>query len=204
MKSLGTDQRIARRIASHGRGWVFSARDFLDLGSRAAIDQVLSRRARQHRIRKIARGLYDLPMRHPTLGILAPKGDAIARALAGRDAARLQVSGALAANLLGLSTQVPARSVYLTDGATRKVQIGKRQILLRRSTPRNLATAGRPSGTLIQALRWLGKDHVDDSTVAQLRRRLPAEVKAQLVKDARYAPAWIAAVMRRVALPETN
>jgi hypothetical protein len=195
------DASVLARIERKGRGAVFTAADFLDLGSRAAIDQALSRGARTRRIRKLARGLYDSPRRHPQLGLLAPSPDAVARALAGRDASRLQPSGAHAANLLGLSDQVPVRAVYLTDGRTRKVQIGKRTVALRKTTPRNMATAGRTSGTVIQALRWLGRRHVDDRVVEVLARRLSPDDRRRLLDDIRFAPAWIGGVMRRVAAP---
>lgn len=131
--------------------------------------------------------------------MLTPSPDAVARALAGRDAFRLQPSGAYAANLLGLSTQIPMKIVYLTDGRSRTVQIGKKQIILKRTTPRNMATAGRISGLVIQALRHLGRQHVDDDVIAQLDRRLDADARKQLLKDIRYAPIWIADIMRRLA-----
>jgi len=149
-------------------------------------------------IRQLARGLYDYPRTDPKLGMLTPSPDAVARALGGRDAFRLQPSGAYAANLLGLSTQIPMRIVYLTDGRSRTVQIGKKQIILKRTTPRNMATAGRISGLVIQALRHMGRQHVDDDVIDQLDRRLDADARKQLLKDVRSAPAWIADIMRRL------
>ena len=157
------------------------------------------RHTRAGTIRQFARGLYDYPRQDPLLGTLSPAVDGITRAVAGRDATRLQPSGAYAANLLGLSDQVPMRIVMLTDGPTRKVVLGKLQITLRRTTPRNMATAGRVSGTVIQALRWLGRRYVDDRMVRMLRSRLSPADKRQLLKDIRYAPAWIAEAMRKVA-----
>jgi len=123
----------------------------------------------------------------------------IANALKGRDAIRLQPSGAYAANILGLSDQVPVRLVFLTDGPTRRIKIGKQEIVLKRTIPRNMAAAGRPSGLVIQALRWLGKRHVDDRMVAQLRRKLKSEDKAALVQDAHLAPAWIGKIFHQLA-----
>ena len=118
-----------------------------------------------------------------------------------RDQSRVLPSGAHAANLLGLSTQVPVRAVYLTDGRTRKVPLGQQQIVFKHAATRQMTTAGRMSGTVIQGLRWLGRDHVDPSTIATLRRRLSDEDKKQLLQDLRYAPAWIANIMRQVAEP---
>ncbi len=144
---------------------------------------------------------YDLPRRDARLGDLSPSPDDVASALAGRDGARLQASGAHAANLLGLSDQVPVRLTFLTDGRSRRVQLGRQQIILKHTTPRQMATAGRISGTVIQALRWLGQDHVDDRVVATLRRRLSDTDKRQLRQDLRYAPTWVADVIRKVLAP---
>lgn len=195
------DSQVLQRIRARGEGTVFTPVDFLDLGSRNAVDLALSRQARTGTIRKLARGLYDLPRRHERLGVLAPRVDEIAAALKGRDQSRLQPAGAHAANVLGLSTQVPVRVVFLTDGRSRRVQLGKQQIVLRHTTPRQMATAGRASGMVIQALRWLGKQHVNERTVATLRRQLSESDKQQLAADIRYAPAWIADVIRSVTTP---
>lgn len=121
--------------------------------------------------------------------------------MAGRDASRLQPSGAYAANLLGLSDQVPMKVVFLSDGPSRKVQIGKQEIILKRTTPRNMAASGRTSGLVIQALRHLGRRHADDSVVRSLQRRLTGDEKKQLLSDLPYAPAWIAVIMRQIAEP---
>ena len=108
-------------------------------------------------------------------------------------------TGAYAANLLGLSTQVPMRIVYLTDGKGRKVEIGKRIIELKNTSPRNMATSGRVSGLVIQALRSMGKNHVDDTMVKILRRKLSDGDRKRLLKDIQYAPAWMGAIFRESA-----
>jgi hypothetical protein len=90
------------------------------------------------------------------------------------------------------------RLTFLTDGRSRRVQLGRQQIILKHTTPRQMATAGRISGTVIQALRWLGQDHVDGRVVATLRRRLSDADKRQLQQDLRYAPTWVADIMRSV------
>lgn len=190
--------KILRRIRSHGRGWVFTPDSFMDLGTRRAVDLALMRHRARGIIRRLARGLYDYPRTDPQLGRLQPSTDDIAKALAGRDACRLQPSGAYAANLLGLSTQVPARVVYLTEGRARTVQVGPRQIILKHTTPRNMATAGKSSGLVIQALRYLGRKNVDRQIIGQLDRRLDNEARRQLAKDIRHAPAWIADIVRKL------
>jgi hypothetical protein len=202
--SQNTDSQILSRIYGHGRGWVFTPNQFKDLGSRDAIASALKRHKQSGLIRQLARGLYDYPKSDPELGLLQPSTDEIAKALAGRDAARLQPTGAYAANLLGLSTQAPTKVTYLTDSFSRTVQIGKRQITLKRTTPRNMATAGKVSGLVIQALRHLGQEHVDKQVIAQLARLLDGQAKSQLTKDIRYAPAWIADIIRDLAVRENT
>ena len=182
-----------------GRGSVFVPADFLDLGSREAVDLALHRLARKGTIRRLARGVYDFPKEHPVLGLLSPSADAVAQALAGRDRTRLQPAGAYAANALGLSEQVPAKAVFLTDGPSRTVKIGPTTIQLRRTTPRNMAAAGRLSGLLIQALRELGEEHVTPERREHLKRTLPADKRRELLKDLRLAPAWMHPIFRELA-----
>jgi hypothetical protein len=162
------------------------------------------RHTRNGTIRQLSRGLYDYPQHHPKLGVLTPSLNAVAEALAGRDASRLQPGGGYAANLLGLSEQVPMKVVFLTDGASRNVRLGKQTITLKRTTPKSMATAGKTSGLVIQALRHLGQRQLNDTLVAKLRQRLTADDKRQLLKDLIYAPAWIGNAMRRVATPEAH
>lgn len=190
------DANIRSRINGHGRGWVFTPKHFKDLGSSAAVDSALRRLKAGGTIRQLARGLYDFPAQDPVLGTLTPSADAIARALVVRDAIRLQPSGAYAANQLGLSEQVPSRVVFLTDGPARRVKIGKREILLQHTTPRHMATAGRKSGTVIQALRYLGQDQIDDRVLSILRRHVTDADRPALRKDLIHAPAWIADILR--------
>ena len=135
--------------------------NFLDLASRQAVGLTLHRLAKKGLIRRLARGVYDFPKQHPVLGPLSPSAEAVARALAGRDRTRLQPAGAYAANALGLSEQVPAKAVFLTDGPSRTVKIGPTTIQLRRTTPRNMEAAGRLSGLLIQASSRAGQGTCD-------------------------------------------
>jgi hypothetical protein len=192
------DSKVLSRIYGSGRGAVFTTGRFLDLGSRDAVDKVLSRLVQKGVIRRLARGLYDYPEHHPIMGILAPSPDAIAQALAGKQGIRLQPSGAYAANRLGLSTQVPARIVYLTDGPSRTVRVGNQEIRLQRTTPRSMGPAGRTSGLVIQALRHLGQKHVDDAVIQTLQRKLSDQDKRRLIKDIAYAPAWVGKHLREI------
>jgi hypothetical protein len=132
----GGRERLQRaKVYRRGRGSVVIADDFADIGKRATIDLALSRLTRAGTLQRIARGIYSYVRVDPVLGITRPTVEAIVRAVAGAGRMRLQASGAYAANLLGLSEQVPLRVVYLTDGASRNIRVGKTQIVLKRTTP---------------------------------------------------------------------
>ena len=197
------ETKIKSRIYGHGRGSVFTPNDFLDLGGRDAVDKALSRLAAGGTIRRLARGLYEYPRKHPELGTLAPDVQKVAKALAGKDRIRLQPAGAYAANLLGLSEQVPAKAVFLTDGFSRTVKIGRQEIQLRQTTPRNMAAAGRLSGLLMQAFRHLGREHITPKRMAHLKRTLPVKEREQLIKDLPLAPTWMHPFFRELAETES-
>lgn len=193
------DSKLKSRIYGHGRGSVFTPNDFLDLGGRDAVDKALSRLATRGEVRRLARGLYEYPREHPELGTLSPDIEKVAKALAGKDRLRLQPAGAYATNLLGLSEQVPAKAIFLTDGPSRTVKIGRQEIQLRRTTPRNMAAAGRLSGLLMQAFRHLGNQHITAQRMAHLKRTLPAKERRQLLKDLSLAPTWMHRLFRELA-----
>lgn len=177
-------------------GKVFSPVDFLHFGSRAAVDKVLSRLTVAGELRRVARGLYDVPRTHAILGPLLPSAEDIAKAIAEKGCLRLQPSGAYAAYLLGLTEQVPISLSFLTDGVSRTVHFGNQSIFLKHTTPRNMATAGRISGLVIQALRYLNQSHVDERTISTLSARLTEQEKAVLLTDALLAPMWIGRIIR--------
>jgi hypothetical protein len=197
--SQSIDSRILATIHGRGRGSVIVPADFLDIGSREAVAIALHRLARKGTIRSLGRGVYDFPKQHPMLGALSPSAEEVAHALAGRDRTRLQPAGSYAANALGLTDQVPAKAVFLTDGPSRTVKIGPMTIQLRRTTPRNMAAAGRLSGLVIQAFRELGKDHITPDRIEHLKRTLPAEQRRELLKDLKLAPAWMHPIFRELA-----
>ena len=129
----------------------------------------------------------------------SPSADAIARALAGRDRLRLQPTGAYAANLLRLSEQVPAKITYLTDASPRKVKVGNQTISLLKASTRRMAAAGRTSGLVFEALRYLGEAHVTTDRVASLRKLLSEKDRRQLLKDLTLAPVWMHPIIRFIA-----
>jgi len=192
--------KILARIRGKGRGSAFSSKDFLDLGSRYSVDKALSRLCAQRIIRRVATGIYDFPRIDEELGgKLSPNINQVAQAIARKNGVRIQPSGAQAANLLGLSTQVPAQVVYLTNGKSRTIDLTNRTIMFKRVEPRKMQP-GSDIGVLVtQALRFIGRDHVDKKTIDYLRRQLSESDKKKLLKDARYMEDWIWESVRRIA-----
>ncbi len=194
--------QILNRIDRGDTGQAYTSKDFLDLGGRAAVDQALSRLARGGVLRRLGRGVYHRPHRNARLGIdVPPATDAVAAAFARKTASQLVPTGALAANRLGLSTQVPAKPMYLSDGPARDIRLGGMVIQIKHASPRRL-TARPMSVMVFQALRYLGRDRVDRQVIDTLRRNLTPDQRSMLLDDARYATSWIADIARQVAQME--
>ncbi|MHB2026274.1 MAG: DUF6088 family protein [Elusimicrobiota bacterium] len=192
-------KKLLARMRRLGSGKVHTSKDFLDLGSRDAVDQTLSRLTGSGTVKRLGRGLYYLPRVNPTLGItLAPDMDDVAQTLARKTGSRVIPSGAVAANRLGLSTQVPAKPVYLTDGRTRTVRVGNIVLLLKHAPPKDLPWGHPTSALVFLGLRHLGKGAIGDETISRLRRRLSPMDRRRLLKDIHYATDWVADVVREV------
>ena len=188
-----------RRVTQKGRGWVFTPNDFADFGDPRSIGMALTRLVRDASIRRVGRGLYDYPRTHPVIGHTAPSPDAVVSAMARKKGIRLLPSKALAANQLGLSTQVPAQMVYHTDGAPSSVQLDKLKIAFRRNTGRLMGLAGRPSGLVAQALRDVGPGKVTPQHIQTIRTHLPATDRKQLLQDLDRLPVWMRPHVEEIA-----
>lgn len=191
---------IVARIERFGEGKAFSAKDFLDVANRGTIDMALSGLTREGTIRRIRRGLYDMPKVNPALGgKLSPDIDEAARAIARRQKLKIVPEGAWAANLLGLSTQVPSKIVYLSDGPTNEVLIGRRTIQFKHARPKALAGPEGKSALVVQALRHLGKENVGTREIETLRAELSPSDKRKLLKETRFGVDWIYKVASQIA-----
>ncbi|MEX2382010.1 MAG: DUF6088 family protein, partial [Opitutales bacterium] len=182
---------ILSRIARKGRGWAFTPHDFADLGDPRSVGMALTRLVRDGRIRRVSRGIYDVPRSHPVLGKAGAGTDSIVSAVARHRNLRVLPSPALAANQLGLDTQVPAKLVYLTDGTPTSLRLGKLEIVFRRNSGRYLGLAGRASGVVMQALRDIGQGRVTSAHLQRIRDRLDDDARLQLRDDITRVPAWM-------------
>lgn len=185
--------KIMDRVSEHDEGkWVFTPKDFLDLGSRGAVDQALSRLVKASQLRRVGRGLYDTPRMSNVLKRPAPVDwDAAIAALARRGGVRIIPDGMVAANQLGLTNAVPAKASYVTDGSTRTLDIDGRTVWLRHASPSIMQWAGKPAAPVAQALRWLGPDNAaDPQVISTLRRCLSDDVKDDLMQNSGGLPGW--------------
>ena len=196
-----TRTRILARIRGQGTGAVFTPKDFLDLTGRAAVDQALTRLVRGGTLQRVGRGLYHKPRINKRLGIaIPPDPDVVANALGRQIGSRVVPSPAVVANRFGLSTQVAAKPVYLTDGRSRRVRVGNQVFVLKHVAAKRLPDRDQKSSLAMQAIFATGRESFDEQSIKMLRRHLSPAQRQQLVREAQYADEWVADAARSVAL----
>jgi hypothetical protein len=192
---LSVESQIVTKFLANNRGQILFPENFSAFGSEEAVRIALHRLVRKQILVRLAHGIYIYPKEDKTLGVLYPSFDEIAKAIAKRDKARFISTGVHALNELGLSTQIPMKVVYLTDGSPRSIQVGKRSIVFKKTSPKNLAAIGEISRLVIQALREIGKDKISGDQLKKIRKLLRIE-KLDIVKhDAALASVWIKKIM---------
>lgn len=193
------EDRIVSRIYGRGRGWAFGANDFSAEFGRSTIDWVLHKLVSAGTIRRVCRGVYDYPKYSDLLQQeLSPDFDQVAQAFARKFNWRIQPSGDVALNLLGLSTQVPGRLMYLSDGPNRQYDIDHYTLAFKKSALKDVGFKYRESGLMVQALKALGQDRVDDAVVATLRKQLDETACRRVLKDTVTATGWVYETIKRV------
>jgi hypothetical protein len=192
-----TESKILGIIKARGRGFVFTSKYFTSKADNVTVvTSALSRLAEKRIIRRLAHGLYDLPEVHPSLGVIMPSAEKVVETIKISEAIEVQPTGAYAANRLGLATQIPVRMELYTSGPKKRVLFGKQEILLRPTTPKNMIGAGTKAGLILHALKQIGKANVTQPMIEQIKSSLEEKDISQIKKQARYAPAWIAKIMR--------
>ncbi|MDD2637050.1 MAG: DUF6088 family protein [Bacteroidales bacterium] len=198
------DDEILKKIKKARGGSLFFVEDFLSLGSAKAVSKALERLVNTQELHRVARGIYSRLAVDPILGLLKPSTEEIAEAIRRRDKARIVPTGSLALNALGLSTQVPMNVVYYTDGSARKIDLGKRTIVFKKTSPKNLASIGKISTLVIQALKEIGKDMVTENEIKIILEHLRKEEPYRLEHDIKLAPEWIRVIMRKALKSKDN
>ena len=198
------ENKIINRIYGNGMGWAFSKKDFLDLADDGAIRLSLMRLTERGTIRRVIRGIYDYPRFSELLQeTMGSDLDQIAHALARKFGWRIQPSGNTALNLLGLSTQVPAQVIYLSDGPSKTYEIGTRPLRFKKTALKESGFKYPESELVVQALKELGQKRIDNALRKKLHLAIPAENWLKLVRDTKSATSWIQEIIRKTA-EETN
>lgn len=191
------EKQIEDKIKDDAKGTLLFPEDFQQLGSSEAVRLALHRIEKRGIIRRVAHGIYVRPKESSYIGEVMPTAEEVAEGIAKRDKIRIVPTGVYALHALGLSTQIPLKLVFLTDGAARTIKVGKRTIKLKRTTPKNLLAKGKISSLAIQALREIGKDKASLTELKQILKLLKEEDLQLLKHDIKLAPEWIKQVMKK-------
>lgn len=186
-----THTYIEQAISRKKPGALVFPTDFRGHGSEDAIKKALARLTTKGKLRRLAHGIYYIPKIDPLIGEILPGADEVVKMIALKDKIRVRPAGAYAVHRLGLTTQVPMRAVYITDGPARKFNLGKLEIRFKPTTPKKLATIGPISSLMIQAIEELGTLNIGAETEVKLLELLSKEDPKKLQHDLMLAPAKI-------------
>lgn len=186
------EDKVINRIYGKGRGWSFFKNDFSDLGSAESIDQALSRLVKKQRIRRVIRGIYDYPKFSKLLNReIPPDIDQVAQALARKFGWSIQASGNTALNVLGLSTQMPGKYLYLSDGKTTSYLIGKQELSFKKTPLKDSGLKYPESALVVQAIKAMDKKQLDEKERQIIKDYFDARTQEKILKDARYTTSWV-------------
>jgi hypothetical protein len=191
------ENKVLEKILKTKRGTLLFPDDFHVLGSSEAIRLALHRLEKEQIIKRVSQGIYVRPRISQYIGEVLPTAEEVAKGIAKRDRIRIVPTGVYALNALGLSTQVPMKLVFLTDGAARLIKIGKRTIKFKKTTPKNLLAKGEISSLVIQALREIGNNKLIEEEEKKIIELLKKENPKDLLQDIKLAPVWIQKIMKK-------
>ena len=200
------NNKVLFRIYGRGKGWAFPPNDFVEGFGCDQIENALAGLCREGKIRRVCRGIYDYPKFSELLQQeLSPDFDQVAQAFARKFNWRIQPSGDAALNLLGLSTQVPGRLAYLSDGPNRHYQIGDDgdstshfTLEFKKSALKDVGFKYRESGLIVQALKALGKEPVDEVVITTIRKQLDETARKRVLRDTVTATGWVYDTIKRI------
>lgn len=192
-------EQILSRIESMPKGEVFIISDFSDLADEATVRKALSRLEEDGKIHRIMRGVYENPKFNDFLGeYVKPHPDKIAKALARNYGWTIVPCGDTALNMLGLSTQVPAVWLYVSDGNYREYTCGNFVIQFKRTTNKEISKISFKTALVIQAIKALGKDKITDGVIEKIRLLITDEEKERMFVEAKYSTTWVYDVIKEI------
>lgn len=201
---MNIHKEIEQRLAKRKKGQLIFLSDFRDIGSQAAIKKALSRLSKIGKIKRIAHGIYSIPKIDPLFGEINPSMEEIAHAVAKKEHVKIKPTGAYALHKLGLTTQVPMRIVYMTNGEPRQIKIGKGSIKFKATTPKKFALQGEISGLIVQALEELGVENINDDIRERIKELLLKEDKKKIMNDIKVAPVRISNYLYLILKEQEN
>jgi len=188
-------QQVLSKIQELEPGSIFFPEDFASIGSDESIRQALSRICKAGTIIRLSKGIYLYPVIDEELGVFFPSVERIAKAIAKRDKSRIIPTGAFALNRLGLSTQVPMNVIFLTDGITRKINIGNQTITFKHTHPKSLSFRGKVTPLAVAALKEIGNGKASQEELLKIKKAIQSEPEETAIFDAYLAPRWITDIL---------
>jgi hypothetical protein len=196
-------QTVAENILSEAKtlpeGALISAKEFLHLGSRAAVDQALKRLKERKELMPLYRGVYVRPVK-TRFGTRAPAAEKVVERFAATRAETVVAHGAAAANSLGLTTQVPTKLVYLTSGKSRRLKLGAQVVEMKHAPQWMLLPSQRAAGEAVRALAWIGEHRAAEALTA-LKHKLPQSTVDELIALRPALPGWLSKSIRQTFAP---
>ncbi len=193
-----------QKLSSKENRKCFTPKHFINFASYDAVKKALERLVKLKKIRRVARGVYDLPFESKLMGTMAPDISKVVAAIAARDKIRIQPTGAQAANLLGLSEQVPAKVIYLTDGRRKEIVVGAVTIVFKPTGIKGMSLADTLFGLIIQSLKYLGQNKIDAVVINKIKRMIKENPNEEIEKKLDHAPVWIAELLKNKVLANRN
>lgn len=201
---MATQANIEAAISRRPKGDLVFPTDFRGMGTGAAIKKALSRLAAKGILDRLAHGIYYIPKTDPLLGAVYPSAEEVAALLAKKERVQIRPAGAYALHQLGLTTQVPTKLVYITNGQSRSLTVGKSTIRFKAKAHKKLATIGKISSLLIQALENLQLKDIDEKMETRIRDLLAREDPRLLKHDLMLAPARVHDYILRLLKKDGN
>lgn len=206
---MSVENNILNRILSHSQGWCFTLFNFMGMGSDESIRKALSSLQQKQVIRRLSQGVYDYPKKHEVLGLIPADPLKVAKAIAIKNGVNIQPSGAYAANILGFSEQVPGKIVFLSEGPSKTIVINNCNIHFKKASIKSMHAAGTTEGLLIQALKHIGKNHINNEALHKIHQILRQLSFEDIQNNMKYAPAWIRSLIfklikeKKISQPKT-
>ncbi len=192
---------IQSSISKRKPGEILFLADFRGKGTQVAIKKAMSRLAKAGLVKRLAHGIYYIPKTDPVLGELRPDVDDVIKMLAQKERIRVRPAGAYALHQLGLTTQIPMKRAYLTDGNSRQFRLGKTLIRFKATSSKKLSTAGKISSLVIQAIEEMGVDHIspelEKKILESLRKEEPGKLKHDLALASAKVNDYIVRLMKK-------